>query len=858
MAESVHCPVCNENNPADEEFCQFCQSRLRPLTGALKGADAPLHPGQIPTKKVTAELEPILPQWLREARDKARQSVDEDIAQVVKPQPVMQASADADTDLLAGLRSQGAGDDDEETPDWLATITGAPPKLKKAGPSSGEGRRVELGAKDDFAPEPASSEEGAPAWLTVMQASAPEGDRDELTEWFRESSGLDAKGKDAPPMDSPPQPGFAGVAAGIESTERESLHFESSDAPEWLNPSATEAEPSGSFGGDLPSWLGSAASSPASPGGPGAGPTEAEIPSGETPNWLQGFESTSSSMEDSGGRDWLKEHETKTPEAPLKKHTTPLWLRDTEEGRAAAAEPETPIWLADSQPAPAAPGAASEPAPASSEEDFGDIPGWLKAAAPQSSVFSEAPAEQPPFDSQESPDWLSTFKSSAETSTPVRDESISPFDSTPSEPQGNVPAFTANAFPQGSVDELFTEMPDWLSSAVEAAPGPASAVEQESLLPGELPSWVRAMRPVDTSLPKPAPSISDQTLEARGALGGLSGVLPAAGYAPTSKPKAYSIKLQATQGQQAQAALLEQILAAEAEPVPIISYAPLRRSRGLRWFISFVAIFLVISAVSLKTSVFSMPVSVPSELGGALRVAQQVTADAPVLVAVDYHPARAAEMEAAAAPMFDQMMVLQHPRLTFVSTNETGPVLVERFLSGPLKEREYQYGSQYVNLGYLPGGVMGIRAFILNSRQAMPYDILLGAAWETAPLLGVQSISQFAALIVITDSADTARLWIEQTTPIRAAVPLPLVVISSAQAAPMIQPYYEAGQVAGIVHGLRGAAVFEQNNAGRPGIVRAYWDAYNAGMLLAMALILGGGLVSSMLALRERAARKGG
>ena len=76
--DSIKCPVCGEVNPGNAEFCQNCMSRLQPLTGSLKGTDAPLQPGQIPTKKVTAELEPILPQWLREAREKARQSAGED------------------------------------------------------------------------------------------------------------------------------------------------------------------------------------------------------------------------------------------------------------------------------------------------------------------------------------------------------------------------------------------------------------------------------------------------------------------------------------------------------------------------------------------------------------------------------------------------------------------------------------------------------------------------------------------------------------------------------------------------------------------------------------------------------------
>ena len=116
------------------------------------------------------------------------------------------------------------------------------------------------------------------------------------------------------------------------------------------------------------------------------------------------------------------------------------------------------------------------------------------------------------------------------------------------------------------------------------------------------------------------------------------------------------------------------------------------------------------------------------------------------------------------------------------------------------------------------------------------------------------SLSQFAALILITDNADSARAWIEQTASARGAIPF--VVISSAQAAPMIQPYYASQQVNGLVSGLYGGALFEQNNAGRPGTARAYWDAYSIGMLLAMVLIVGGGLLNLALGISDRTAAR--
>jgi hypothetical protein len=303
--------------------------------------------------------------------------------------------------------------------------------------------------------------------------------------------------------------------------------------------------------------------------------------------------------------------------------------------------------------------------------------------------------------------------------------------------------------------------------------------------------------------------------------------------------------------------LLEQILAAETEPVPIGSFSTLGTSRVLRWVIALVLFAALTTVLFTRTQIFSMPVGLPVEVVSALNVIRSIPEGAPVLAVFDYDPARVGEMEVAAAPVFDQLLLLRHPRLTFISTTETGAILAERFISGPLAGYNYQSGDQYLNLGYLPGGQMGIRAFAENpsgttsyalAQTPNPLDLTLAPAGTVPPL------SQFAALILISDNADSARAWIEQTASARLAVPL--VVISSAQASPMIQPYYASQQVNGLVSGLYGGALFEQNNAGRPGTARTYWDAYSIGMLLAVALILGGGLLNIALGINDRTAAR--
>jgi len=956
MANVIKCPVCGENNPSDLEFCQVCQARLQPLTGNLKGEDKPLTPGQIPTEKTTADLEPVLPKWLRDTRSSARQTPEDDAAKT----PQTTGSKFSGSDLLAGLNSQ-AQDDEEDTPDWLANITGETPKPRKPKTESSDVRWVELGNTKDFAQSQPEPEPEMPPWLAGMNRQTPQADdKDELTDWLRDADASRKSQEAAQPFALDDTPAFeaagetpdwlrsivADDGAGFnDSVNTADEAFTSSDTPDWLR--ALDAEitsPKNSAASkdsdilpafsETPDWLRAMDAENAAPktsvplNTPDTLPDLSDTPdwlramdaenaalkdsvpssSSDTPDWLRAMDSeipaskASLPSDNSNVPDWLSAMDSKVtpsiPGAPIDSSDlsswqpvmdgqdktqstdpsafsgygleemdavfssavdTPDWLKGLEAGTSSSdqdwlkslqpAEGEqpvqdsTPAWLKADDLAPVEKDMQEQPT--AEENPDQDIPGWLKASALGSSIFAEPPAVQ------EAPVPTPSF-----SDTPERLNTAKPVNASVSQPSPDT-------------DSLFTEMPDWLSIVDEsAAPESMSApiTSVDAIAPGDLPTWVQAMRPVDAGNPQSFTS-GDKTLEAHGALAGLPGVLPAGSvFSPTSKPKAYSIKLQASEEQQAHAALLEQILAAETAPVPLDSFSVIGTSRVLRWFLFFMFFIILPTVLSMRTQIFPLPSSllVPLEFGGALHAAQSVPEGAPVLVVFDYEPARAGEIEAAAGPMFDQMILLRHPRMTFISTSETGAVLAERFISsGFLAGHHYQSGVQYLNLGYLPGGQMGIRAFAENPSETARYtvpqssnlvDFAPTLAWSLPPLEGVTSLSQFAALILITDDADSARAWIEQTASARKTVPL--VAVSSAQTAPMIQPYYASQQIAGLVSGLYGGALFEQNNSGRPGTARAFWDAYSIGMLLAMVFILGGGLLNLALGLRDRGAAR--
>jgi hypothetical protein len=220
-------------------------------------------------------------------------------------------------------------------------------------------------------------------------------------------------------------------------------------------------------------------------------------------------------------------------------------------------------------------------------------------------------------------------------------------------------------------------------------------------------------------------------------------------------------------------------------------------------------------------------------------------------VVLDYEPSLAGEMEAVSGPFLDHAILTRHPTLSFLSTSPSGSALVERLMINTKINRPapeglgYRAGEGYFNLGYLPGGSAGVLTFVESPQTAIPSA-------------DVESFSQYTAVIVLTDHAESGRVWVEQLDARKqsdsALANQPLLIIASAQASPLLQPYVSSHQVAGMISGLPDATGYESVNNMPPGIARAYWDAFGIGLLLAVILIAFGSLWSLFTRIRPQRA----
>lgn len=717
----------------------------------------------------------------------------------------------------------------EEMPDWLARIR----------QRSQEERRSEGQLEEN------TEDEELPDWLKDVEISSSQNEPSSaepeaeeglpLPDWLSLVN-LEKQGQPSPARPASPSP-----------TEGEDVDLSDEQLPDWLkgieqaeetaveSPSTSQEEPL--------NWLGSSHLfvEEADTGQiPLSTSEEAE------PDWLKSFEAfgtTPSLLPEEEqtppetGEDWLKAFESIEAEpepSPIIEEETPptlppeVRLEHIDELPADQPSPdESDIPQEDLLPAETIAGEVPTSdilSPESAEDWLASFPS-LEEGFP--SLEGELPEETPAEPSVKSED----FSSILEDISPLSESASSAFvfETPPAEPAAEE-EYEISPF-------ISEELPEWFDEQVfePSAETAAPAAEGEAgLEPAELPGWLEAMRPIDAVAPGRIGTDEDQRIETSGPLSGFQGVLPAeALITQYSKPAVYSARLQVSEKQRNYANLLESILQEEKQG---------RASRGEKaaapHVLARMLIGIVLAATILFVLVGGITLAAPPALFAPENVAffteiQALTASAeqntPILLAVDFEPALAGEITTIARPVMNDLLQAGKA-IAVVSVNPAGAVLAEELLVNSASE------GQILNLGYLPGGVTSIAALASQPSLAAPRDRLGVYAWDQARFQSIQRISDFSAILLLSDNTDTSRLWIEQLSPLLEKTPL--LVIASNQAAPMIQPYVQNGQANGMLAGLPGLAAYQQLSGQTNSLTPGYMDAYQAGLMLIVILIL--------------------
>lgn len=225
-----------------------------------------------------------------------------------------------------------------------------------------------------------------------------------------------------------------------------------------------------------------------------------------------------------------------------------------------------------------------------------------------------------------------------------------------------------------------------------------------------------------------------------------------------------------------------------------------------RWVFLVLTIF-VIGALFVHVEV---PMSVSREVREVYDYVSSLDSTDYILMSFDYDPNALAELEPMAYAILEQCFA-QHVKVIAVTLAQYGVGMAERSLLQVVDStRIYhhwtpQYGKDYVFLGYRPYYAIVILSMGRNFRIPFPEDYY-GTTLDSIPMMrGINNYDNVRCVIDFTGS-NVADAWVAYGN---GAYGVKLAMGMTGVQAADYYPYYQSGQMFGIMGGMKGAAEYE-------------------------------------------------
>ncbi len=675
--------------------------------------------------------------------------------------------------------------------------------------------------------------------------------------------------------------------------------MQNAESSEAAQAEAADAQPDQAT--DIPEWLRMAESSePIVPAAtldsttvPAWGPNESPI--AETPPWMQDAQTDAPSAAEtpvSGIPAWLQDTETPdaqgTPTVALEQDNVPPWLQDTEtvaedtstvaleqddvppwlqatetpdaQGTPTVAleQDDVPPWLQDTETAEVEQSAESSTGPAHQEQQTvpewlrdvdgtlastSDIPAWLQAEedTPEAPLTGVGDVEQAASDAESAaPSWLSEDLPTAPATTVRLDEPSS---------QPTAPSWLLDDDSTAAVDDSLlsnVDLPAWLRQSVKEPEQPSPSAEAETET-SETPDWLRVLGPEETT---PTAEVATEQPTRRSDV-----PLP-----PTFEPSPERL---------AAANLLREIIM-QPLPEPAAEEAAVSKRWWQKVGIDRIIALLLLLAILTPFVVQDLPLTGPNRLGGDVAglytYINDLNSDSRVLIAYEADLRRSAELEPLTNVVMQHLQA-QHAPMLLMSTDVQGTLVADREAL-QLRQAGLTPGADFINLAYFAGGSTALANLAQHTRDVLRDRIKQLNSANDINFIGffskvtgqgssirferpiISSMQDFDLLVIVADSPDDVRQWVEQVWAVDRT--LPVAVLTTNESAPLNLPYIHIeGAAMYQINGLAGMQAYA-NQLGLAANSNASENAISLGGLMIVVIVLGGGIAG----VRSRAQRR--
>lgn len=222
-------------------------------------------------------------------------------------------------------------------------------------------------------------------------------------------------------------------------------------------------------------------------------------------------------------------------------------------------------------------------------------------------------------------------------------------------------------------------------------------------------------------------------------------------------------------------------------------------------------VFYLLMALAIAIPTIS-PIGLPVEVTPAVQRTYDFVKSLPegsiVLMGYDYEPGDEIDLNPMAQALYHQFAE-KRIKVVAIASFPSAPMFAE-YTMKVFEEYGYEYGKDYVHLGYYAGAESTLAAFGNDPRSIFSTDFY-GTPLSELPLMkNISSMKDFAMAVTLNDGPTNGtgtHDWVRQAV---MAHGVPLIMGVTGVLAASNETYVQSGQCKGILAGLRAAAEYEK------------------------------------------------
>lgn len=234
--------------------------------------------------------------------------------------------------------------------------------------------------------------------------------------------------------------------------------------------------------------------------------------------------------------------------------------------------------------------------------------------------------------------------------------------------------------------------------------------------------------------------------------------------------------------------------------------------------------------------ILPLPFFVGPQAKGLYEAVKELPPNKVILLAMDWGPATKGESMWQAQAVIEHLFKENKP---FIITGYDilGPQLSQKLAEELSKKYGAKYGEDWVNVGFITGGLAFLLRMAKNFQEAFKEDSIRHKPLSSYTVARqVKDIHDIGLIINVTGSGSYGDWIIIQTT-----YQVPLAVACTAVITPDLYPFLDSKQLIGMLSGLKGAAEYEAliNGSHRRATLQMMISQSMAHLLIIILIILG-------------------